>query len=498
MSSEERSRILSAPVLDFDDVPASEAIKVGKDHYKPMSFDGNDSFGKSKKKSVIVGAASIEKSVVQTYPAVLMETESEDIKYIFALIGLPGRGKSYISRKLARYLTWTGFEVKSFNLSTYRRKQKSEIDSSYYDPSQKAYVEERNQLARSCVKDIMEYLVAGGHIGIYDATNTSTERQKMVKEVVSEYVSKYPRFSFKIVWIESIYEDVSLIDAAVKEFQNFSPDYASWSQEDASKDFEMKTANYEKTYSSMDDGSQTFIKYIDGGRQIIMNRVEGYLLGKVVSFLMHLRANKRPIFMSRHGESEYNVEGKIGGDSSLSERGRSYAAALGNFISVQPEISDGLKVWCSTLKRTIETSSYIKNVQPLQWRALSEIEVGTCDGMTYEEIEEKFPEEFLARKVDKLRYRYPRGESYLDVIQRLEPVIYELERANCPVLVIGHRAVLRCLYAYFVDLPAEDVAHLKIPLHTVIKLTPKAYGTNVETLEFGIGSVDQVEDQKLT
>ncbi len=44
--------------------------------------------------------------------------------------------------------------------------------------------------------------------------------------------------------------------------------------------------------------------------------------------------------------------------------------------------------------------------------------------------------------MDKFRYRYPRGESYEDVIQRLEPVIFELERERRTVLVIGHQAVL--------------------------------------------------------
>jgi hypothetical protein len=46
---------------------------------------------------------------------------------------------------------------------------------------------------------------------------------------------------------------------------------------------------------------------------------------------------------------------------------------------------------------------------------------------------------YRARKQDKLRYRYPRGESYLDVIQRLEPVIIELERQRSPVVVIAHQ-----------------------------------------------------------
>ena len=70
--------------------------------------------------------------------------------------------------------------------------------------------------------------------------------------------------------------------------------------------------------------------------------------------------------------------------------------------------------------------------------------------MTYEEINEKYPEEFAARDVNKFAYRYPRGESYEDLVGRLEPVIMELERQG-NVLVVSHQAVLRCLLAYFLD-----------------------------------------------
>jgi broad specificity phosphatase PhoE len=43
------------------------------------------------------------------------------------------------------------------------------------------------------------------------------------------------------------------------------------------------------------------------------------------------------------------------------------------------------------------------------------------------------------------RYRYPRGESYEDLIERLEPVIFELERLRNPVLIVAHQATLRCM-----------------------------------------------------
>ena len=45
-----------------------------------------------------------------------------------------------------------------------------------------------------------------------------------------------------------------------------------------------------------------------------------------------------------------------------------------------------------------------------RWRALDEIDAGVCDGLTYEEIEAKYPEEFAGRDRDKYNYRYPRGE----------------------------------------------------------------------------------------
>jgi broad specificity phosphatase PhoE len=126
------------------------------------------------------------------------------------------------------------------------------------------------------------------------------------------------------------------------------------------------------------------------------------------------------------------------------------------------------------MRRAISTARYIG--LPVQtWRQLDEIDAGVCDGLTYREIKERMPDEYAARSADKLRYRYPRGESYVDVVQRVEPVLIELERQRSPVLVIAHQAVIRCLYGYFLDQPQDACPHLSIPLHTVIELTPKAY-----------------------
>ena len=109
-------------------------------------------------------------------------------------------------------------------------------------------------------------------------------------------------------------------------------------------------------------------------------------------------------------------------------------------------------------------------------KVLDEIDAGICDGMTYEQIAEQMPAEFAQRKADKLRYRYPRGESYVDVIARLDPFILELERQREPVLIVAHNAIIRVLHGYLSGTSREDVPHTPIPLHTVIGMVPKAYG----------------------
>ncbi|KNC76284.1 hypothetical protein SARC_11208 [Sphaeroforma arctica JP610] len=56
----------------------------------------------------------------------------------------------------------------------------------------------------------------------------------------------------------------------------------------------------------------------------------------------------------------------------------------------------------------------------------------------------------------------------------------ELERTNRPLLVVSHRATMRCLFAYLLDIPAEDIPFTPIPLHTVIRVITTGYGTTID------------------
>jgi broad specificity phosphatase PhoE len=394
-------------------------------------------------------------------------------KYALVMVGLPARGKTYISRKIARYLSWLGYQSRVFNVGNYRRERLGSRQShDFFDPDNPEGNEARLKIALAALDDMLGWMRGGGDVGIYDATNTTRERRELVR-------ARCEAAGYRVVFIESICTDSTIVDANVRETKLRMPDYHGMDPDEAVADFKNRIAHYERAYETIAEDDVSYIKLVDVGRQVVINHIRGYLPGRLVFFLMNIHTVRRPIFLTRHGESDFNVSGQIGGDAGLSARGVQYAVALSDHLRKKLDGTPRVTVWTSSLRRAVETAGALPWTVDA-WRVLDEIDAGVCDGMTYAEIEQRLPDEFGARRRDKLRYRYPRGESYQDVIQRLEPVIIEMERRRAPIVIVAHLAVIRSLYAYLMDLPNDECPHLPIPLHTVIQLTPTAYGYEEE------------------
>lgn len=271
----------------------------------------------------------------------------------------------------------------------------------------------------------------------------------------------------------------------IRDVKLSSPDYIHMKPDQAAEDFLQRIRHYEQAYEPITEDC-TFIKLINVGKTCEISKIDNFMQSRIIFYLVNLHIKPRSIFLSRHGESELNVLGRIGGDADLSPRGKQFSEMLPSIIK---ENSKGkLKVWTSTLKRTIQTAQHLEYKKE-SLKALDEIDAGVCDGLTYEEIAKQYPEDFAARDLDKYNYRYRGGESYKDLVYRLEPVIMELERQE-DVLIIGHQAVLRAVYAYFMHLKQEDLPYIQIPLHTVIKLSPRPYGCNEKRFNAHIPAVD--------
>jgi broad specificity phosphatase PhoE/predicted kinase len=385
------------------------------------------------------------------------------------MVGLPARGKTYTARKIVRYLSWRGVKTKVFNVGTFRRKiSGANVPHTFFDPSNEQGQQARKKAAKDAMDSMLDFFKQGGQVGVYDATNSTKKRRGWAQKVLEGE-------GIDVAFLESLCTDEELVEANIIDHKINSPDYEHATTEQAISDFRARINHYHSVYETLEEEEGSWIKLVDGGKKVIVHEMHSYLETRIATFVMNLHLRPKTLYFSRHGQSLYNVENRVGGDSALSSEGRLYAESLKKFVMSHIEDCDHIKIWTSTLQRTKETAKPLGRV-PKEWKSLDEINAGLCDGLTYEEIRQKYPEIASARQADKLRYRYPQGESYEDVIERLDPIIFELERSKKSVLLIAHQAILRALYAYFANRPLWDVPYLSIPLHTVIQLTPETYG----------------------
>lgn len=437
----------------------------------------------------------------------------EDTRICVVMVGLPARGKSYIAQKGApsptspntpsescessnltpvafaaqRYLQWLSVPSQTFNVGNYRRKAAAQPTADFFDIGNSEGERQRKAAAEAAVADMLKWFRdEKGTVAILDATNSTKERRKWILEICTNA-------GIEVIYVESKCDDEDLIMANIRDVKTTSPDYKGQDPEQAAIDFRSRIRNYEKVYKSInedeDEDHLTYLKILDVGKQVIINRIQDYLQSRVVYYLMNLHIRPRSVWLSRHGESEYNLDGRIGGDALLSPRGEQYARKLPELVRASVGDDRPLTVWTSTLRRTIATARHLpKHYNQLQWKALDELDAGVCDGMTYQEIKDQYPEDFEARDEDKYNYRYRGGESYRDVVIRLEPIIMELERSE-DILIVTHQAVLRCIYAYFMKRDQEKSPWMHVPLHTLIKLTPRAYGTDEQRWDAKIAAV---------
>lgn len=395
---------------------------------------------------------------------------------VLVMVGKPARGKSYTAGKLRAFLTWLGYRARVFNVGAYRRRVHGAGQAaSWFDPDNPVGRAARRALATQALDDLVQWMHDGGDVGIYDATNSTRHRRDWVLQTCTQA-------GLPVVFVELQCEDPDVLEQNIRLTKLHNPDYAERDPDEAVTDFKARLANYERAYEPLslpEDDDRSWIRVVDAGRHVELHAVRGYLPVRLSSFLASLHLVPRTVWLTRHGESLDNLDGRIGGDSALSERGRIYPRSLRAYVD--EHAPDDLQVWTSSLQRTIQTAAELGR-PTRQWKLLDELDAGVMDGLTYEEIRARHPDVADARGADKLRYRYPQGESYEDVIARLEPVILELERSRSPVLIVAHQAVLRALYGYLQERARDEVPHLSMPLHTVVRLEPSAYGVHEERI----------------
>ncbi|KAJ9112240.1 hypothetical protein QFC22_006324 [Naganishia vaughanmartiniae] len=458
---------------------------------------------------------------------------------LIPLVGLPARGKTHIARSLERYLRWLGVKTRVYSLGDYRRKVlggANTVPDDYFtiDAKSEETIKLRNKIKDGIEDQVWDFFERqGGQVVIYDANNGDKKSRK-------ELLERFEARGVHVIFLESMCDKDDIIEANIRSVKLSSPDvslflsrsictspdlvppqYMQWDPEKAVADYWKRIKQQEAQYQEVTPDEGPFIKIMNVGEKIVVNRIEGYLQTRCCFYLMNIHNRHRTIYFARASCSllclprknstnlgfllqsgQSLIEHSYKADSDLSPAGWEYAERLrAAVIARRKQVAEEKKargeewkdrklvIWTSARRRAHHTAwpfvhSGYKVVQKPQ---MSEINPGVWDGLSPEEAKAMYPDEWERFLSDPYAHRAPRAESYHDLSVRLEPVIFELERHQEDLLIIGHASVIRCLLAYLVGLPPSEVPAVEIARGDLVEVVPASYGVLSRAFSFWSG-----------
>lgn len=488
---------------------------------KPNLVDQPAQMNSKRRLSDVTGIDGVHKEIDPYHisPAQLYSTESGRLfhagKICIALAGLPGRGKTHLSVSLTRYLRWLGVKTHSFHLNDYRRQTSlnSDLEFELYtlDPS-----ETKDRAVEECLNDILNFFKNDkGQVAVYDAVNATPEYRKSLQET-------FENMNIQCIFVESIVTNDAILKKNMDVAARSSPDYDSWEYQQAYKDYAARIEALAPYYKEMDQADKnnnlSFIKIINFGERIEMNNSNyGYLINKVVFFLMNSGIKQGSVYFARCYKNTLDYSK----DPPLDEEGIQYAkrltktltkhlAAKGRNISPTgtfdtpppqpqktlstadkhpPNGADGVNedsfvVWTSAKKRTIETTQFFRDmgVNVRHRIQLSQKNPGIVGGMTEEQIKQNYPLEYDNFLKDPYHHRFSRAESYHDLAIKIEPLILEMERMSGDILIIADETVLRVFHGYLMAYSCYDIPSLDFSTDEIIEVNFSAYSNSAKRI----------------
>ncbi|WNQ09655.1 histidine phosphatase family protein [Paenibacillus aurantius] len=178
------------------------------------------------------------------------------------------------------------------------------------------------------------------------------------------------------------------------------------------------------------------------------------------------------LFLTRHGETEWNLDGKIQGhkDSPLTMLGKQQAGWLCDALgSIQINA-----IYSSTSQRAYETAEILRGqreINIVKNERLMEINMGTWEGHERKHIETIYPDEYYVFSNTPHLYKPQNGgESFIQLQNRIIPTIRDiiLEHIGKNVLIITHAISLKVIMAYFRGESLENLWAPPFMRHTAL------------------------------
>jgi broad specificity phosphatase PhoE len=191
------------------------------------------------------------------------------------------------------------------------------------------------------------------------------------------------------------------------------------------------------------------------------------------------------LYLVRHGATEANLacpprlQGRRS-DPSLAPAGLDQAEAVRAALAAVPLAA----CYASPLLRATQTAAIVAAphaLAPVPLAALAECDVGRWEGLSWDEVRRREPEELARFLADPWLCPYPEGESLADVHARTAPVLESLllRHEGAAALVLTHQVVLRACLACWLGLPPAQARSLKFANGSVTLVRRDGEGTAV-------------------
>ena len=181
-----------------------------------------------------------------------------------------------------------------------------------------------------------------------------------------------------------------------------------------------------------------------------------------------MTAGRPTIYFIRHGETDWNLEGRLQGqkDIPLNDLGRVQAEEAGRRLrALVPQVED-LDYVASPMLRTRETMERLRaslGLYPDYYRLderLVELTFGAWEGLTWKEVRKQEPALAALRERDKWNYVPPGGgESYAMLAERVRPILDDLTRDT---VLVAHGGVARAFLAVACGVSTRHAASIDI------------------------------------
>lgn len=404
-------------------------------------------------------------------------TIDDSTSVVVCMVGLPGRGKSFISKRICRYFNWKGIPCKVFNAGNYRRQQlgaKETAGAAFYDPSNAEAAALREKMAELAAQDLVHFVETNRvAIGILDATNTTKSRRVKLQRFFGEHLPLA-----RLLFVESVCTDDSIIRENIIRSKCKNDDFRNTNVSEAVKEFEERIHQYKRVYEALDTSEGLpFIKITNVKENVVIHDVRGAIASRMVYFLLNLHAVAFPVFIALPGETTSKAEGRFGDDGSLTEAGEAYALFLKHFIAIRTSDSMPYSVIAGTNNACVATCrvfSGMANLRVLHMRSLDDINYGVFTGLTREEAKQQYPKGYskVFDEHGRLSFgtAFLKGESFRAVSIRLELALLEIMRNGGPIMAVCSEVPAQALRAFISDCIPEMGPTMEVDQHVIVEI----------------------------